>query len=767
MKLKSRFALLFGTAVAAGSLLALAAATTLSFMGIKDLGADIRAEVGTAMSGQMADSAEALLISFGTAVRDPLYFNDFKGIDKIAKAVDAAPNVVGVRVFDASGITIHDGLDGLAHFGEPVPEKLSGKLEPGAVVHWNDGEILQFGTPVCIDGECVGTVMVSLDGKVLSGAVAVLDDQVKASEQGFIRRLSMLGAAVLIATIFIATVSGLTIAGRISSPIRRLTEIFTSVANGEHEVKIPSQERNDEIGELARTLSSFLDISLKSAQSQSALEVASAKFMITDADWTIVGLNHSAIGMFRAAEADLCEELADFSMDNLVGETFQSLVGNETAKAIDEALSIVAGGDDAGADDNAAARHDIRVEIGRRTFDLTVTPVLNAKSERLGFAVEWTDRTQQLATEREVAGIVQAAGQGVFSQRLDEDGKDGFMLQLAQGMNELVENVEKGLSQISDVMSAFADGDLTKRMDDGYKGEFMRLRDYSNRMGDQMVSIVAQIGKVTNAVQSAAGEISAGVSDLSVRTEHQASSLEETSASMEELAATVRQNSDNADEADRAATAARNVALNGGGLANQAVSAMDEIADSSKKITEIVGLIQEIAFQTNLLALNASVEAARAGEAGRGFAVVANEVRALAQRAASASKDIKELILNTDDQIQSGVTMVNNAGNSLEEIVASVKIVADYVSEIAAASREQTSGIEQVSSSMTAMDEMTQQNATLVEETTLALASAEGQISELKNTVGFFRIENAAEAIGENAAANTDNEASASYPVAV
>jgi methyl-accepting chemotaxis protein len=762
MRLKSRFALLFGTAVAAGSFLALAAATTLSFMGIKDLGADFRAQVSTAMSGQMDKSAEALLITFGTAVRDPLYFNEFKSIDKIAKAIDAAPNVVSIRVFDATGITVHDGLEGLAHFGEPLPEQLSGNFEPGTIVKWADGEVLKFGMPVCIEDQCVGKVSIGLDGTVLSGAVAMLHDKVVASEQGFIRRLSMLGAAVLIATIFIATISGLAIAGRISSPIRRLTEIFTSVANGEHAVKIPSQERDDEIGELARTLSSFLDISLKSAQSQSALEVASAKFMITDADWTIVGLNHSAVEMFSAAEADLCDELADFGADNLVGETFQSLVGSETSKAIDEALSIVAC-----ADDNAAARHDIRVEIGRRTFDLTVTPVLNAKSERLGFAVEWIDRTQQLATEREVAGIVLAAGQGVFSQRLDEDGKDGFMLQLAQGMNGLVDNVEKGLIQISDVMAAFADGDLTKRMDGGYRGDFMRLSDYCNRMGDQMVSIVAQIGKVTNAVQSAAGEISSGVSDLSVRTEHQASSLEETSASMEELAATVRQNSDNANEADRAATAARDVAVNGGALADQAVSAMDEIADSSKKITEIVGLIQEIAFQTNLLALNASVEAARAGDAGKGFAVVANEVRALAQRAASASKDIKELILNTDGQIQSGVTMVNNAGNSLGEIVTSVKVVADYVSEIAAASREQTTGIEQVSSSMTAMDEMTQQNATLVEETTLALASAEGQIGDLKNAVGFFRIDNAAEATGESAAANSDDEASDSYPVAV
>jgi methyl-accepting chemotaxis protein len=208
---------------------------------------------------------------------------------------------------------------------------------------------------------------------------------------------------------------------------------------------------------------------------------------------------------------------------------------------------------------------------------------------------------------------------------------------------------------------------------------------------------------------------------------------------MEELSTTVRQNAENAQEANQVSEAARDVANAGSGVAEKAISAMSGIEESSRQITDIVGLIQEIAFQTNLLALNASVEAARAGDAGKGFAVVANEVRALAQRAATASKDIKALITNSDDQVKDGVELVNEAGASLGEIVSSVKKVADFVSEIAAASQEQSAGIDQVSNAITNMDEMTQQNAALVEETTGAIQSAVSQVEDLRQAVGFFR----------------------------
>jgi methyl-accepting chemotaxis protein len=239
-------------------------------------------------------------------------------------------------------------------------------------------------------------------------------------------------------------------------------------------------------------------------------------------------------------------------------------------------------------------------------------------------------------------------------------------------------------------------------------------------------------------VGSAASEIAAGSADLSARTEQQASSLEETAASMEELSATVRQNSENAQQANQLATTAREAADRGGRVTTQAVEAMTRIEGASQKISDIIGVIDEIAFQTNLLALNAAVEAARAGEAGKGFAVVASEVRTLAQRSAQASKEIKGLILDSGNQVKDGVKLVNAAGEALEGIVGSVKKVADIVSEIAAASAEQASGVEQVNSAVTQMDEMTQKNAALVEESAAAARSLEEQASELTRLIGFF-----------------------------
>jgi len=363
---------------------------------------------------------------------------------------------------------------------------------------------------------------------------------------------------------------------------------------------------------------------------------------------------------------------------------------------------------------------------------------VEAEAERARKQFETDREVQEKALEMSVGQVVSSAIEGDLSKRIDTSDLNGVLQRASEGLNTLLENVDIGLSEAGKMMSAFANGDLTKRMEGEYKGSFKQMQIDADRMGQQMEEMVGRIANVSGVVKSATDEISSGISDLSMRSEHQASSLEETTASMEELSATVRQNADNAQEANQVAASARDAAMAGGKVAEHAIAAMADIEGSSKKITEIVGLIQEIAFQTNLLALNASVEAARAGEAGRGFSVVANEVRALSQRAASASKDIKELITNSEDQVQTGAKLVGQAGTSLEEIVNSVKKVADYVSEIASASQEQTSGIEQVSSAITGMDEMTQQNAALVEEATGAIQSAVGQVAELQQAIGFF-----------------------------
>jgi methyl-accepting chemotaxis protein len=351
-----------------------------------------------------------------------------------------------------------------------------------------------------------------------------------------------------------------------------------------------------------------------------------------------------------------------------------------------------------------------------------------------------TDReTQESILESSVGDVVSAAIEGDLSKRIDTTNLRGVLERVSGGVNTLLENIDRGLSETGNVMSALARGDLTQRMAGDYKGAFLQLKQDANSMAEQIEAIAGRISSVTEAVRGATREIAAGITDLSTRTEHQASSLEETTASMEELSTTVRQNAENAQEANQVSEAARDVAVSGGEVADKAVLAMSRIEESSRQITDIVGLIQEIAFQTNLLALNASVEAARAGDAGRGFAVVANEVRALAQRAATASKEIKALIVNSDTQVKAGVELVNQAGASLGDIVSSVKKVADFVSEIAAASQEQSAGIDQVSNAITNMDEMTQQNAALVEETNAALNSAQAQLEDLRQAVGFFK----------------------------
>jgi methyl-accepting chemotaxis protein len=245
----------------------------------------------------------------------------------------------------------------------------------------------------------------------------------------------------------------------------------------------------------------------------------------------------------------------------------------------------------------------------------------------------------------------------------------------------------------------------------------------------------------TETITVASGEIASGNADLSSRTESQAGSLEETASSMEELTSTVRQNADNARQANQLVVNASEVAVKGGAVVGQVVSTMGSIKDSSRKIVDIIGVIDGIAFQTNILALNAAVEAARAGEQGRGFAVVASEVRNLAQRSAAAAKEIKGLIGDSVEKVDAGSKLVDNAGATMEEIVTSVKRVADIMAEITSASQEQSSGIEQINQAVSQMDEMTQQNAALVEQAAAAAQSMQDQAVELSRAVSIFKLD--------------------------
>jgi methyl-accepting chemotaxis protein I, serine sensor receptor len=300
-----------------------------------------------------------------------------------------------------------------------------------------------------------------------------------------------------------------------------------------------------------------------------------------------------------------------------------------------------------------------------------------------------------------------------------------------------------------------ANGKLGNRIDISAQDEFGRLLRAMQDMDNKLSDIVGSVRLGADSVGSAARELSSGNDDLSQRTQEQASALEETASSMEEMTATVKQNADNARQASQLAVGARDQADRGGNVVERAVRAMSEISDSSKRIADIIDVIDEIAFQTNLLALNAAVEAARAGEQGRGFAVVATEVRNLAQRSATAAKEIKELINDSVEKVKAGTELVDESGKSLTEIVSSVKRVADIVAEISAASEEQASGIDQVNTAVTQMDTTTQQNAALVEEAAAASKAMEQQAQVLVDKVSFFSVTGGAAPVAVPFAART------------
>ena len=342
----------------------------------------------------------------------------------------------------------------------------------------------------------------------------------------------------------------------------------------------------------------------------------------------------------------------------------------------------------------------------------------------------------------EIKSIVEAAAvRGDFSVKMNMEGKAGYTKELSELLNQLSSVTDTGLNDVLHVANALAQGDLTQTITKEYVGVFGQTKDAVNGTVSNLKELVGQIKDATDTINTASKEIAAGNSDLSQRTEEQASSLEETASSMEELTSTVKQNAENAKQANQLAIGASDVAGKGGAVVGEVVVTMDSINESSRKIVDIISVIDGIAFQTNILALNAAVEAARAGEQGRGFAVVAGEVRNLAQRSAAAAKEIKTLIGDSVEKVEGGSKLVAQAGQTMEEIVTAIKRVTDIMSEITAASVEQSAGIEQVNLAITQMDEVTQQNAALVEEAAAAAESLEEQAQNLSVSVGTFKMD--------------------------
>lgn len=497
----------------------------------------------------------------------------------------------------------------------------------------------------------------------------------------------------------------------------KIVDVVSGYSEGRLDVamdRLPGQKAriSESMDKVQNTLQQAAQSARTNLRIRNALDKCTTNVMIADAENNIIYMNETVSAMMQRNEAELRKTLPQFDAKQLVGQSIDVFHANPAHQH--RLLS------------DLKTTYKTQIRVGILHFGFVANPILDVHGSRVGTVVEWHDRTAEVGVENAVAGVVQSAALGDFSQRLVLEGKTGFLATLSTGMNQLLDTSEQGLSDVADLLAAFAKGDLTKRMERDYSGLFGKVKDSANATAENLSRVIGEVHDATDALTGAANRVSATAQSLSQAASEQASSVEETTASIDSMSVSISQNSDNAKVTNGMATKTSREAVDGGDAVSQTVIAMKQIAAK-------IGIVDDIAYQTNLLALNAAIEAARAGEHGKGFAVVAAEVRKLAERSQLAAKEIGDLAGDS-------VSTAERAGRLLEEIVPSIQKTSELVQEIAAASTEQSDSVTQISGAMGQLAKATQQNASASEELAATSEELSGQAEQLQQSIAFFTI---------------------------